>query len=140
MVIVDRDIVEFEGSSFLNREGSVDPLRVIWADENEREVSIDLKKGAKEYDGRVLPKKDVERVLEEEEWSVLGLWMNDSFVKLYYCLSMPTEGFEGEILLFWRRMEETKNIKGNSPEKKKKNPKGFQIREKIEKTRVLNEL
>ena len=35
-------------------------------------VSIDLEKGAKEYDGRALPVKDVKRVLEEEEVSVLG--------------------------------------------------------------------
>ncbi|RVW33394.1 Protein TIC 22, chloroplastic [Vitis vinifera] len=109
------------------------PLRVIWADENEREVSIDLKKGAKEYDGRVLPKKDVERVLEEEEWSVLGLWMNDSFVKLYYCLSMPTEGFEGEILLFWRRMEETKILRVIHPKKKRKIQKVSRLERKLKK-------
>ena len=32
--------------------------------------------------------------------SVLGLWINGSFVKLYHCLGMPTEGFEGEFRCF----------------------------------------
>ena len=48
MVVFDRDLVAFKGSSFVNREGSVDQLRVIWVVESERGVSIDLEKGAKE--------------------------------------------------------------------------------------------
>ncbi|RVW53546.1 hypothetical protein CK203_092382 [Vitis vinifera] len=90
------------------------------ADGSERVVSIDLEEGAEEYEGRVLPTKDVERVLEEEEGSVLGSWMNGSFVNLYRCLGMPTEGFEGEILLLLRRMKERKNLKGDLVGKRRK--------------------
>ena len=68
----------------------------------------------------MLPTKDVERVLEEEEGSVLGSWMNGSFVNLYRCLGMPTEGFEGEILLLLRRMKERKNLKGDLVGKRRK--------------------
>ena len=118
MVVADRDLVAFKGSSFVNGEGSIDPLRVIWVAERKRGVSIDLEKGTKEYDGRVLSTKDVERLLEKE-MSVLGSWMNGSFVKLCCCLGMPTEGFEGEILLLLIRIEKRKNFKGNSVEKKK---------------------
>ena len=116
MVVADRDLVAFKGSSFVNGEGSIDPLRVIWVAERKRGVSIDLEKGTKEYDGRVLSTKDVERLLEKE-MSVLASWMNVSFVKLCYCLGMPTEGFEGEILLLLIRMEKRKNFKGNSVKK-----------------------
>ena len=74
------------------------------------------RKGSQGVDGRVLPEKDVERLLEKE-MSVLGSWMNVSFVKLCCCLGMPTEGFEGEILLLLIRMEKRKNFKGNSVKK-----------------------
>ena len=96
-------------------------------------VSIDLEEGAKEYDGRALPAKDMERVLEKEEGSVLGSWMNGSFVKLYHCLGMPTEGFEGEILLLLRKMEERKNIKGKSAEKRRKIQKVSKLERELKK-------
>ena len=72
VVVADRDLVVFKGSSFVNGEGSVDPLRVIWVAESERGVSIDLEKGAKEYDGKVLLAKDVERLLEEKKNECFG--------------------------------------------------------------------
>ena len=72
MVVADWDLVAFEGPYYVSGEGSIDPLRVIRANGSKRGVSIDMEEGAKEYDGRVLPVKNVERVLEEEEVSVLG--------------------------------------------------------------------
>ena len=100
VVVTNRDLVAFEGPSYVNGKWLVDPLRVIWADWREGGVSIDLEEGTKKYDGRALLGKDVERVLEEEKMSVLGLWINGSFVKLCHCLGMPTEGFEGEFRCF----------------------------------------
>ena len=64
--------------------------------------------------------KDVERGLEEEEGSVLGSWMNGSFLNLYRCLGMPTEGFEGEILLLLRRMKRGKISRAIRSEKEGK--------------------
>ena len=81
----------------------------------------------------MLPTKDVERVLEEEEGSVLGSWMNGSFVNLYRCLGMPTEGFEGEILFLLRRMEEMKNIKGNLDGKRRKIQKVSRLESELKK-------
>lgn len=60
------------------------------------------------------------RVSEEDNRSVLGSWMNGDFINLCKCLGMPTEGFEGEILLLLRRMEERKIFKGGVAEKKRK--------------------
>ena len=100
LVVTNRDLVAFEGPSYVNGKGLVDPLRVIWADRRERRVLIDLEEETKKYDGRALLAKDVERVLKEEKISVLGLWINGSFVKLCHCLGMPTEGFEGEFRCF----------------------------------------
>ena len=72
VVVADWDLVAFEWPYYVSGEGSIDSLRVIRADGSKRGVSIDMEEGAKEYDGRALPVKDVKRVLEEEEVSVLG--------------------------------------------------------------------
>ena len=104
----------------MNGEGSVVLLRVIWVDGSERGVLIDLEKGAKVNGGRAVLAKDVERGLEEEEGSVLGSWMNGSFMNLCRCLGMPTKGFEGEILLLENNGRERKKIKGNLARKRRK--------------------
>lgn len=82
-------------------------------------ASIVLEKGVKEYKGGAVPTKDVERVMEEK-MSILDSWMNDNFVKLCHCLGMPTEGFDGEILMLLRIMEERKNLKGVAVGKRRK--------------------
>ena len=120
MFVANRELVVFEGPSFVNGEGSVDPLRVIWAYGKERDAPIFLDEGVKESEGGEMPTKVVEKVLEEEDKGVLGSWMNGSFVKLFRCLGMPTEGFEGEILKLLRKMEERKNLKGVVAGKRRK--------------------
>ena len=117
MFVANRELVAFEGPSFVNGEGSVDPLRVIWADGREREAPIVLEEGVKEFEGGEMPTKVVDKVLEEEDRSVLGLWMNGNLVKLCRCLGMPTEG---EILRLLRKMEERKNLKGVATRKRRK--------------------
>ena len=104
--MVDRDLVAFEGPPLVNGEGRVDPLRIIGADGREREISYDMEKDVKESEGGEMPTEVVGRASEEENRSGLGLWMNGDFVNLCRCLGMPMEGFEGEILLLLRRMEE----------------------------------
>lgn len=94
------------GFFFVNEEEMVDPLRIIGVVGKEREASFDLEKGFKEFEGGELPIEVVERVLEEDNRSVLGSWMKGNFVKLCRCLGMLTKGFEGEILMLLRRMEE----------------------------------
>lgn len=42
-------------------------LRVIWANEREREALIVLEEGVKEYEGGMVQTKDVERVMKEEK-------------------------------------------------------------------------
>ena len=64
-----------------------------------------------------MPTKVVEKVLEEEDRSVLGSWMNGNLVKLCRCLGMP---IEGEILKPLRKMEERKNLKGVATGKRRK--------------------
>ena len=104
--MADWDLVAFEGPPLVNGEGRVDPLRIIGADGREREISYDMEKDFKESEGGEMPTEVVGRALEEENRSGLGLWMNGDFVNLCRCLGMPMEGFEGEILLLLRRMEE----------------------------------
>lgn len=131
--VANRDMVAFERLFYVNGEGIVDLLRIIGVVGREREALFDLEERFKEFKGGELPTKVVERVLEEDNRSVLGSWMNDNFVKLCRCLGMPTEGFDGEILMLLRRMEERKNFKGVATRKKKVS-KYFQVRERIEKT------
>lgn len=104
--MANRDLVAFKGPSLANGEGMVDLLRIIGADGRERETLFDLEKGFKEFDGGEMPTKVVGRVSEEDNKSVLGSWMNGDFVKLCWCLGVPTEGFEEEVLLLLRTMEE----------------------------------
>ena len=118
--VANRELVAFEGPSVVNGEGSIDPLRVIWADGREREAPIVLEEGVKEFEGGEMPTKVVDKVLEEEDRSVLGLWMNGNLVKLCRCLGMPIEGFEGEILKPLRKMEERKSLKGVATRKRRK--------------------
>ncbi|RVW52909.1 hypothetical protein CK203_110630 [Vitis vinifera] len=50
------------------------------ADGREREAPFVLEKGVTEFEGGEMPTKVVEKVLEEEDKSVLGSWMNGNFV------------------------------------------------------------
>lgn len=92
--VANRDMVAFERLFYVNGEGIVDLLRIIGVVGREREALFDLEEGFKEFKRGELSTKVVERVLEEDNRSVLGSWMNDNFVKLCRCLGMPTEGFE----------------------------------------------
>lgn len=103
----------------MNGKETIDPLRIIGVVGREREASFDLEEGFKEFEGGELPTEVVERVLEEDNKSVLGSWMNGNFVKLCCCLGMLIKRFEGEILMLLRRIEEQKKFKGDVAEKKK---------------------
>lgn len=118
--VANQDLVAFDGPSLTNEEGMVDLLRIIGADGREKETSFDLEKGFKKFEGREMPTEVVGRVSEEDNRSVLGSWMNGNFVKLCRCLGMPTKGFEREILLLLRIMEERKNFKGVAAGKRMK--------------------
>ena len=101
-----RDLVALEGPYVMNEEGRADPLRIIEADGRERDISFDIEKNIKESKGGEMMVEVTGRVTEEDNRRVLGSWMNGDFIKLCKCLGMPTVGFEGEILLLLRRMEE----------------------------------
>ena len=134
-----RDLVALEGPYLVNEEGMADPLRIIEAGGREREISFGMEKNIKESKGGEMSIEVMGRVSEEDNRSVLGSWMNGDFINLCKCLGMPTEGFEGEVLLLLLRgMEEQKNIKGVVAEKK--SSKGLQVRERIEKIGVFSEL
>lgn len=107
-------------SFFVNGKEMVDLLRIIGVVGREREASFDLEEGFKEFEGGELPIEVVERVLEEDNKSVLGSWMKGNFVKLCRCLGILTKGFEEEILMLLRRMEEQKKFKDVVAGKKKK--------------------
>lgn len=103
----------------MNGKETIDPLRIIGVVGREREASFDLEEGFKEFEGGELPTEVVERVLEEDNKSVLGSWMNGNFVKLCCCLGMLIKRFEGEILMLLRRIEEQKNLRVMWQKKKK---------------------
>ena len=105
-VMAVRDLVALEGPYVMNEEGRADPLRIIEADGRERDISFDIEKNIKESKGGEMMVEVTGRVTEEDNRSVLGSWMNGDIIKLCKCLGMPTVGFEGEILLLLRRMEE----------------------------------
>ena len=119
-VMAVRDLVALEGPYVVNEEGRADPLRIIEVDGREREISFDMEKNIKGSKGGEMTVEVTGRVSEEDNRSVLGSWMNGDFINLCKCLGMPTEGFEGEILLLLRRMEERKIFKGGVAEKKRK--------------------
>ena len=119
-VMAVRDLVALEGPYVVNEEGRADPLRIIEVDGREREISFDMEENIKESKGGEMTVEVTGRVSEEDNRSVLGSWMNGDFINLCKCLDMPTEGFEGEILLLLRRMEERKNFKGGVARKKRK--------------------
>ena len=110
--MANRDLVAFKRPSLVNGEGMVVSLRIIGVDKRKMKTLFDLEKGFKEFEGEEMPTEVVGRVSEENNRSVLGSWMNRDFVKLCRFLDKPTEGFEGEILLLLRIMEERKNFKG----------------------------
>ena len=122
-VMAVRDLVALEGPYVVNEEGRADPLRIIEVDGREREISFDMEKNIKGSKGGEMTVEVTGRVSEEDNRSVLGSWMNGDFINLCKCLGMPTEGFEGEILLLLRRMEERKIFKGGVAEKKRKGQK-----------------
>lgn len=114
------DLVALEGPYLVNEEGRADPLRIIEANGREREISFDMEKNIKESKGGEMTIEVMGRVSEEDNRSVLSSWMNRDFINLCKCLGMLTEGFEREILLLLRRMEERKNFKGVAAGKKRK--------------------
>ena len=64
--------------------------------------------------------------------------MNGSFMNLCCCLGMPTKGFEGEILLLLKIMEEReKKIKGNLAGKRRKIQKVSRSERELKKLKCL---
>ena len=85
------------------------PLRMIWADGREaevleiagREAGVFGEKSEGVTDRTI--HEDMEREEEEEP-----CWQSSSLAKFSRYIGMPTEGFEGEILLLLKRMKERK--------------------------------
>ena len=89
----------------------MDPLRMIMTDGREVEV-LGLPGMVFGTDG-----KEVEKVVGwdiTEERNEVGeqCWQSSCLARFSRCLGMPTEGFEGEILLLLKRMKERKLQKG----------------------------
>ena len=104
-------------------EGAImGPLRMILADEREAEVS-DLagresgssEEASKGVSGMFSQENEEERVEEGEL-----CWHSSSLAKFSHYLGMPTEGFEGEILLLLKIMKERKLLKGKLNGRKRK--------------------
>ena len=97
------------GSDF---EGiDLDPLRMIMANGRETEVLRSPRMAL------VIVGKKVEKVVGwdiTEERNEVGeqCWQSSCLARFSRCLGMPTEGFEGEILLLLKRMKERKLQKG----------------------------
>ena len=51
----------------------------------------------------------IQEDLEEGEEAGTHSWSSSCLAKFSHCIGMPTEGFEGEILTFLKRMKERKD-------------------------------
>ena len=73
--------------------------------------------------------EDMEEREEEEE----PCWQSSSLAKFSRYIGMPTEGFEGEILLLLKRMKERKIQKGQLDGKKRKKLKSSKFERELRK-------
>ena len=94
----------------------MDPLRMIMADGREAEVlgspGMALGTVGKEVDKVV--GWDNQEIMEERNEVGEQCWQSSCLARFSRCLGMPTEGFEGEILLLLKRMKERKSIVNKS--------------------------
>ena len=100
----------------------MDPLRMIMADGREAEVlgSPGMVFGTV---GKKAEKVVGWDITEERNEGSEQCWQSSCLARFSRCLGMPTEGFEGEILLLLKRMKERKlqkGKKGNQDGRKKR--------------------
>ena len=128
--------VIIQSSSSVEVGGAVmGPLRMIWADEREAEV---LEMAGRE--AGVFGEKSegvTDRILhedmEEREEEGEPCWQSSSLAKFSRYIGIPTEGFEGEILLLLKRMKERKIQKGKLDRKKRKKLKSSKFERELRK-------
>ncbi|RVW15898.1 hypothetical protein CK203_073126 [Vitis vinifera] len=98
------------------------PLRMIWADGREAEVLeiTAMEAGVFGEKSEGVTDRTIHEDMEEREKEEEPCWQSSSLAKFSRYIGMPTEGFEGEILLLLKRMKEKRIQKGQVDGRKRK--------------------
>ncbi|RVW54310.1 hypothetical protein CK203_068498 [Vitis vinifera] len=111
------------------------PLRMIWADGREAEVLeiAGMEAGVFGEKSEGVTDRTIHEDMEEREEEEEPCWQSSSLAKFSRYIGMPTEGFEGEILLLLKRMQERKIQKGQVDGRKRKKLKSSKFERELRK-------